>query len=257
METSLEWREPLAAAQHRWETKTVPFRRRFRFLWYGAGLCVTPPLLLVVWWLEPSSVWKTLMACCGQFGLLGFLITAFDSRKQKRLVVRSKGMDVFERLHPWKSIEHYAFRNHPDLAGIRELAWMPRQKRGLYYFALGEVTEERVREELRRYLQPQCEVEFSTLEKLAKRETLEELLRQRKEIIFLERFFALLYVLASALLVWRWHNPERVADDIRIVFFSIILGCLAIVIVKVFGGKHIQLNRKIRSIQQGEEQRAE
>ncbi len=137
----LQWTEPIAARQWRWQTQELPAVKQVFWLYPKWALVIGVPTLIFVHHLAPEEVAHVATCLFGFAGLLPAylgLSTWIACKEGKRYSIMGEGLRVAyggKVIHPWKDIENYQIVKHPHLPDLRVLEFKMKRSRKTYQWA--------------------------------------------------------------------------------------------------------------------------
>lgn len=160
MAAMLQWTEPIAARQWRWQAQELPAIKKCFWLFPKWSLLIGIPVLLFVHHIAPTEL-PHIVTCL--FGLtvllpahLG-LSTWVICQSSEKYSITEKGLFLAytsKFLYPWKSVESYSIAKHPHLPDLYVLEFKMKHRCHIYQwsFSASQVSEQ----ELKRAIGKHC-----------------------------------------------------------------------------------------------------
>ena len=156
----LQWTEPIAARQWRWQAQELPAVKKCFCLCPKWSLLIGVPVLLFVHQIAPTELPRIAICLGGLAVLLPVylgLSTWIVCQNSKKYSITEKGLYLAytsKVIFPWKDIENYSIVKHPHLPDLHVLEFKMKHFRKVHQwaFSTSQLDEQGLEKAMQRYL---------------------------------------------------------------------------------------------------------
>ena len=141
MSASLQWAEPVAAREWRWQTQELPAVKKTFWMVPKWSLLLGVPALLLVHHFAPMELPRIAICLICLAVLLPahlYLSTWIICRNSKRYSITGKGLRLAytsKFIYPWAGVENYSIVRHPRLPDLRVLEFKMKRYNKVHQWA--------------------------------------------------------------------------------------------------------------------------